>query len=443
MAFFYSFFQAQTFEAKGGIIEDATVEVFSRKLFPVEISDLPVSIDCGQFGINKVCINIDHERLSDLKVTLLSPDGTEVWLTNRNGHTSRGYSNTCFSLEATDGFVYNGTSRFRGNFIPDGNLNNLNNGQDPNGIWYIAVEDLQEGYFGFFRSFSLSFSDQVPCDPSLCELENINDCECPDPSMQDCQLLPDLMVLENNTRNHIQYFPSTDEQYPNQLRFSASMANIGHGPLEVRPINEYFCDGRLIADPSECSEGRLTQTISQYIYHKKGDSFSIDSAKANSWYFDTQRGHNHYHVEDWTDFRLLRKKWWTNDPEKWKVIAESSKVSYCLMDSNLCLEEEQNCKYKTKAYFRDNLINYGLGHYFRCEQKVQGISVGAVDTYGLFYEGQYIDIPTSLKLGKYYLYIVVDPKNYYQELNEQNNSILIPLSFEKSKAGIMSFNLGG
>lgn len=429
---------AQTFTAKGGLVEDATVERFSRSLFSVEVVGLPERIICDGFGISEVCINVEHERLSDLKVTILSPDGTEVWLSNRHGHNSRVYNNTCFSMDAPDGFIYNGKSNFYGDFIPDANLNNLNNGQNPNGTWFLVVEDLQEDYFGFLSSFQLTFDLNVVCDPSVCELDQISDCECPDPEVEECELLPDLIVLEKNTRDHIQYFPSSDEQYPRQIRFSASMANIGVGPLEVYPIEEYFCEDISISDPGECDKGSLYQTINQNIYKKLGDRFEITSQRANRWYFDNKRGHNHYHVDGWTDFKLLKKKWWTSNPLKWKVISESSKVSYCLMDSNICLEKEGNCEHDGELFHKGNLANFGLGNYFQCDQHLQGISVGAVDNYGMFYEGQFVDVPEALQEGTYYLYLDVDPDNFYTESNEKNNSILLKLFFERKPDGTMS-----
>jgi len=409
---------AQTFIAKGGLIKDAEV-TFGRTLFPTEIDNLSEKLECDHFGLYQVCINVQHD----------------IWLSNRHGHYSKSYSSTCFSMDASDGFIYDGTSTFTGNFIPDGNLNNINNGQSANGVWFLVIEDLQEGSFGFCSDFSLTFKSNVPCDPSICEVETISNCSCPDET-DDCLLLPDLIVLEKNTRDHLTYFPSSDKQYPNQIRFSASMANIGHGPLEVVPTQQYYCNDIAINDPSECTDGVLFQGIKQNIYHKKGEQFEIQSRPANNWYFDDKRGHNHYHVDGWTDFKLLRKRWWTNNPDKWKVINSSSKVSYCLMDSNKCLEEEQNCTLVQEVYGRSNLSNYGLGNYFRCNQQIQGISVGAVDNYGMFYEGQYIDIPEKIKPGIYYLFIEVDPENYYKEENEQNNAILIKVKFNEKMGSI-------
>lgn len=84
---FNSFFiystHAQVFKTIGKSIGDFnTVE--KADSFALEVKGLPKQID-QKFGLAKVCINLTHERVSDLKVELLSPDGTKIWLTNRNG----------------------------------------------------------------------------------------------------------------------------------------------------------------------------------------------------------------------------------------------------------------------------------------------------------------------------------------------------------------------
>lgn len=52
--------------------------------FSIPVSSLPNQIDTA-FGLEKVNLSIKHSRISDIKVELFSPDGTVIWITNRNG----------------------------------------------------------------------------------------------------------------------------------------------------------------------------------------------------------------------------------------------------------------------------------------------------------------------------------------------------------------------
>ncbi|MBL0099240.1 MAG: hypothetical protein IPP49_03595 [Saprospiraceae bacterium] len=70
----------------------------------------------------------------------------------------------------------------------------------------------------------------------------------------------------------------------------------------------------------------------------------MDAHPGGHLYFDNSPGHNHYHVADWVDFVLLKKRWWTGNPLKWKVVAKSTKVSYCLFDNLNCNAQNNYCQ---------------------------------------------------------------------------------------------------
>jgi len=421
----------QTFQGKGGGITDYK-GYFFRNLYPVETNDLPDSINC-QFGLDKVCISIEHARISDLKVSLMAPDGSVFWLSNRNGG-ERGdrYDNTCFQALGFNGFIYEGTPPFRGEYIPDGLIERFNNHQNPNGYWYLIVEDLKTGKSGEVLSFSLTFSEDPMCPGQpKCDLENIVDCYC-EGDEDSCKLLPDLVIPPELTQSSLKEFGAQHPNYPRQLRFGAGMANIGTGPLEIVGFGQWYCGEKLVEGEFTCPDGKKSQQrIVQNIYVQKNDQLSYKKKLAGKLYFDEKPGHDHYHAEGWVDYILLKKRWWTNDPHKWKVIGKSEKVSYCLMDSNFCQKEFGNCTIENKDYSRKNLPNFGLGGYAGCKQNLQGISVGGVDYYGTYYEGQFIQLPPDIENGQYYLYLVVDPQNQYVELDENNNEILIPVTLKK------------
>lgn len=374
----------------------------------------------SSYGLSKVCINIYHERISDLKVELISPDKTSIWLTNRNGaDTDYLYFNTCFKSNGFSGYIHQGKMPFTGEYIPDGRMSFINNGQNPNGTWKMLVTDLKEGKTGSLNIFSLLFeNDPNPnFDTGTCSVENPENCDCASSGRQDCGLLPDLVVLEKFTDYQIKEYAWNDKEYPGQLRFAATIANIGDGPMETFGTNKWYCGDKEVKGSVLCPDGRYSrQTIHQRLYSKKAGKIVYKDVKAGTNYFDNKPGHNHFHVDDWIEFRLTQKV-----KKKYKTVTKGSKVSYCLFDTGICVTTDSLCYSQGKVFNEKNLKNFGFGNFPSCKEGVQGISVGGYDTYGMLYEGQYIDLPKNLKSGQYYLELDIDPKGKYAEKNKKNN----------------------
>ncbi len=422
---------AQTFEARGGIISDQVGAEVIPSYFQIPVTLEQKSIT-STYGIEKVCLHIRHQRPTDLKVELLSPTGTNVWLTNRNGNNNTyGYFNTCFAQFGFNGPIHEGEHIFEGEYTAEGRMDFFNNGQNPNGTWLLVITDVKNGIVGKLEDFSLTFgSNAASLRKSPCTTTSCTHCQSSDP---EGVLMPDLIVSENLTIDNIQYFDNDHPDYSNQLRFAAAMANIGEGPLEIITTENWYCQNTIVDKNDVCDDGSSPTNNVQQILYRKGSNGSIryDTIKSGTLYFDDKPGHNHYHVKNWANFKLLKKKWWTNNPDCWKVIAESAKVSYCLFDNMICSNENQYCEVQDKVYAYDNLNNYGLGNYSSCDSQKQGISVGGIDYYGINYEGQHIDLPQDIKSGNYYLLIEVDPSDEYRETNENNNSIVVPIKILK------------
>jgi subtilisin-like proprotein convertase family protein len=132
-------------------------EIYS---FDLEVTGLPDSIDLT-FGLERVCIAFDHPYVQDIQIWLEAPDGTLVDLSIDNGGGGQNYNATCFTENAWMS-VTQGSAPYDGNFNPEGNLNDMNNGQDPNGIWTLHFFDT---YFfadsGYLFDWGLSFTDEV------------------------------------------------------------------------------------------------------------------------------------------------------------------------------------------------------------------------------------------------------------------------------------------
>ncbi|QQS28261.1 MAG: CotH kinase family protein [Sphingobacteriales bacterium] len=160
----FLFFQnsfSQNFTGSGGSI-GADVE---QHCFSVNVSGLPLSVNAG-FGLETVCINLLHSWDSDLDILLFSPDGSNIILSSDNGFDGDSYLNTCFSADAPQHISF-GYAPMSGSFRPEGRLGNLNNGQNPNGIWQICLtDDHLDDQIGQLLDWTISFSDN-PAPPPL------------------------------------------------------------------------------------------------------------------------------------------------------------------------------------------------------------------------------------------------------------------------------------
>lgn len=126
----------QTFQGTGAMIPDNgdVLEI------PLQVSGLPSPIDTLTFGLEQVCINIQHTWISDLEVSIVAPDGTLGMLVANQGGDNDGFSNTCFSTDAPVNIVAS-SAPYSGLFRPQGQMGAVNNGQNGNGTWRLRVYD--------------------------------------------------------------------------------------------------------------------------------------------------------------------------------------------------------------------------------------------------------------------------------------------------------------
>lgn len=412
----------QSFPAQGGLINDYAGR-YRVDSFPIQVKGLPSRITTDSLGIARVCLDIFHGRTSDLKVELLSPDGTSIWLTNRNGgDAGQHYRNTCFRQNGFSGYVHQAKAPFPGEYTPDGRFSFLNNGQNPNGTWYVLIQDLKTGETGALNYIRLEFDRQDSRQASQpCALDSANACLCPDGSNA-CDLLPDLIILPRFTQTQIREYARNDPNYPGQLRFAVSIANIGDGPIETLGKREWTCNGQLVDSTRQCPDGSYArQRLYQRIYQKSGSKLTWTDRLAGTNYYDSHPGHDHFHVDDWVEFRLVRLTTSKQGGARRTVVAKGRKVSFCLFDSGICQSGDSLCTYRNQVYGQKTLPNYGMGNYPDCKAQKQGISVGGYDTYGMLYEGQFIQLPKGLASGAYQFEVEIDPGKIYLEKDRTNN----------------------
>ncbi len=133
-------------------------------------ADVPVTIDTGagatytstltvaggDFNITDVNVSLDisHSWDSDLTISLTSPAGTTVVLSDRNGaNGALNYTNTVFD-DAAATAITAGSAPFTGSFQPEGSLATFN-GETLLGDWILTVVDGALGDGGAINSWSI------------------------------------------------------------------------------------------------------------------------------------------------------------------------------------------------------------------------------------------------------------------------------------------------
>lgn len=105
-----------------------------------------------------VTLNISHTWDSDLNVLLISPEGTAIELFAGVGGDGNNFLNTVLDDQATIAITDPAaTPPFAGSFQPEEALSGLN-GENPNGIWTLVVQDDVPGDNGVLNGWSLTIT---------------------------------------------------------------------------------------------------------------------------------------------------------------------------------------------------------------------------------------------------------------------------------------------
>jgi len=149
--FFSASFFSQSFTGGSGPILDLqTIDI------PLTVSLPQTSIDTISFGLETVCIDLTHTWLADLTIELVAPDGTTRILASGVGGGDDNMTNTCFNNNGGSP-IQNGVAPFTGTYKPMGQMGAVNNGQDPNGTWYLRINDNYGQDEGQLLSWSVTF----------------------------------------------------------------------------------------------------------------------------------------------------------------------------------------------------------------------------------------------------------------------------------------------
>lgn len=110
-------------------------------------------------------VGLAHTRVSDLVVTLTSPQGTTVMLLTRPPSDGNNFCNTTLDDEGGSLSIQtiNGAGApYAGTFMPSSPLAAFR-GQNANGMWTLRVSDRVRGETGSVRAFSLALAGPAAC----------------------------------------------------------------------------------------------------------------------------------------------------------------------------------------------------------------------------------------------------------------------------------------
>ena len=102
-----------------------------------------------------VQLNVTHSFDKDLKISLIGPDGTRVYLINQRGGTGDNLTNTVFDDEAGQK-ITDGSAPFSGSYRPETALSQFK-GKFAKGTWQLVIEDVSRNDAGKLNSWSLTF----------------------------------------------------------------------------------------------------------------------------------------------------------------------------------------------------------------------------------------------------------------------------------------------
>jgi len=150
---------SDSYTGAGGTIGTTNFEY----CFTMTVTGLQENLS-SDYGLQSVCVDLDHPGLNNIGVKLFSPDGTSSILTQLIA-TGSALDNTCFSDDATN-TIASGTPPYTDIYLPKTPLSSINNGQSGEGTWRICTANLQTNTVsGILNSWTLNFDGDSPTDP--------------------------------------------------------------------------------------------------------------------------------------------------------------------------------------------------------------------------------------------------------------------------------------
>jgi hypothetical protein len=189
-----------------------------------------------------------------------------------------------------------------------------------------------------------------------------------------------------------------EEAGERRLRFAGSLANLGPGPMVVRPGDRGVCP------PRQISVRQIVHrdTSGDGVFQRRRDPARLSRAAGCMLDHPT---HDHWHFDAMARYSLR--------DSAGDVIAVRRKVSFCLRDNTQVRGGDSAVR---RAYFGE------------CGRRSdQGISPGWIDIYGPDLDGQYLVLPPSTPRTTVCLVVTADPRDQLVETDETDNMSVLPL----------------
>lgn len=183
--------------------------------FNLNVSGLPALIN-ENFGVESVCLNMTHTYCADMEIKLQAPDGTQTLLFSGIGGGEDDFINTC--LAGSGPAIAAGAAPFTGSFQSMSVLGNVNNGQNPNGVWKLLCRDMGAIDIGFLMNWQITFSN-APAQPFLFLSSNIPIVKLTslNSAINNNTKVPVLMQIIDNGSGQINYANQTNYAYEGKI----------------------------------------------------------------------------------------------------------------------------------------------------------------------------------------------------------------------------------
>jgi Lysyl oxidase len=191
-----------------------------------------------------------------------------------------------------------------------------------------------------------------------------------------------------------------------RLRFAASLANVGPGPLYLLPRGRGECpsgqhEAIQLVHRDVNRDGKFQRRRDRQLYRRASGCMLLHP------------GHKHWHFDAMAAYSLRRAG-------SSRVLVARDKVSFCLRD-NLKVPRQR--------------VVVPRRHFGRCTRKSsqQGISPGWVDLYKADLSGQWLRLPSNVDSDVLCLDLEADPLGRLVETDETDNSTSVAIRVDGTR----------
>jgi len=268
------------------------------------IAEAPLTVSGVNWplGIIKASVHVTHTFDSDLRLSLVAPDGTEVFLSSNRGDGGHDYGTSCnnmtvFSDDAAAS-IASGTAPFLGSFRAEQPLSTLSgkSGNQVNGVWLLRAKDVVQGDTGAIQCWSLDLTAFAPVDGGGQCLNAPEIVQGPsDQIVNDGQSVQFMVQVQGTAPLSYQWYFNQTTSLPNGTNATLQLSNVSpnqSGQYNVLVTNPY---GSIASPAAQLTVTPLPPTIltnpaSQFVTNGETVTLTVTAhgtaPMTYQWYFD-------------------------------------------------------------------------------------------------------------------------------------------------------------